>query len=256
MNHVSWIMTHDAWPWNSSLLGNLLQKKPWCNQSKGKTHCCTYNSWYNKITNWLLVIRTVTVMLVTSLCWWLYDGDWFEMLVAESLCWWLFPLCWWFSQSESVTNISNLSPTYWVSNIRHQHRCNQSKPYGPLSKLPIFKSPDFSRSTAFGQWSPGYGSLKANTANFSIKYTKLFSRFYLFLFTCDLGVNFNFANLPHHRACRICKYLLFTFSKHKTPGMVLFDLLTPKDEVIIRSPWVRPWDRNNSGKFGPIGYRD
>ena len=28
----------------------------------------------------------VTVMLVTSLCWWLNDGDWFQMLVADSLC--------------------------------------------------------------------------------------------------------------------------------------------------------------------------
>ena len=25
---------------------------------------------------------------------------------------------------ESVTNITNLSPTHLVSNIRHQHRCN------------------------------------------------------------------------------------------------------------------------------------
>ena len=59
-------------------------------------------------------------------CWWLYDGDWFEMLVAESLCWRLFSLCWWFSQCiKSVTNISNLSPTHLVSNIRHQHRCNR-----------------------------------------------------------------------------------------------------------------------------------
>ena len=69
--------------------------------------------------------QLVTVMLVTSLCWWLYDGDWFEMLVAESLCWWLFSLYWWFSLCiKSVTNISNLSPTHLVSNIRHQHRCN------------------------------------------------------------------------------------------------------------------------------------
>ena len=73
----------------------------------------------------------VTVMLVTSLCWWLYDGDWFEMLVAESLCWRLFSLCWdlinvkiGHQHPESVTNISNLSPTHLVSNIRHQHRCN------------------------------------------------------------------------------------------------------------------------------------
>ena len=35
----------------------------------------------------------VTGMLVTSLCWWLYDGDWFEILVTESLCWWFFSLC-------------------------------------------------------------------------------------------------------------------------------------------------------------------
>ena len=61
----------------------------------------------------------VKVMLVTSLCWWLYDGDWFEMLVAESLCWRLFSLCWWFSQCiKSVINIFNRSPT---SQTCHQH---------------------------------------------------------------------------------------------------------------------------------------
>ena len=55
---------------------------------------------------------TVTVMLVTSLCWWLYDGDWFHMLVTESLCWRLFSLCWWFSHCiKSVANILNRSPT-------------------------------------------------------------------------------------------------------------------------------------------------
>ena len=71
-------------------------------------------------------IGTVTVMLVTSLCWWLCDGDWFQMLVAESLCWRLFSLCWWFSQCiNSVTNISNLSSTYLVYNIRRRHRCNR-----------------------------------------------------------------------------------------------------------------------------------
>ena len=60
----------------------------------------------------------VTVVLVTSLCWWLYNGDWFQMLIAESLCW-RFSQC-----IKSVTNISNLSPTHFVSNIRHQHRCS------------------------------------------------------------------------------------------------------------------------------------
>ena len=34
-------------------------------------------------------VGEVTV-LVTSLCWWLYDGDWLEMLLAESLCWRFF----------------------------------------------------------------------------------------------------------------------------------------------------------------------
>ena len=57
-------------------------------------------------------------MLVTSLCCWLYDGDWFVMFVTESLCWLLFSLCWWFSQCiKSVTNISNLSTTHLVSII-------------------------------------------------------------------------------------------------------------------------------------------
>ena len=32
--------------------------------------------------------KTVTVLLVTLLCWWLYDGDWFEMLMAFLLYWW------------------------------------------------------------------------------------------------------------------------------------------------------------------------
>ena len=45
-------------------------------------------------------------------CWWLYDGYWFQMLVAESLCWW-------FSQCiKSVTNILNRSTT---SQTCHQH---------------------------------------------------------------------------------------------------------------------------------------
>ena len=66
-------------------------------------------------------------MLVTSLCWWLYDSDRFEILVAELLCWRLFSLCWWFFQCiKSVTNIFNWSPTHLVSKIRHQHQCDHS----------------------------------------------------------------------------------------------------------------------------------
>ena len=54
----------------------------------------------------------VTVMFMTSLCWWLYDGDWFQMLVAKSLCWRLFSLCLRFFQCiKSITNILNRSST-------------------------------------------------------------------------------------------------------------------------------------------------
>ena len=52
-------------------------------------------------------------------CWWLYDGDWFEILLTKSLCWWIFSLCWWFSQCiKLVINILNRSPT---SQTCHQH---------------------------------------------------------------------------------------------------------------------------------------
>ena len=39
--------------------------------------------------------RRVTVMLVTSWCWWLNDGDHFKMLVTKKVCWWHFSACWW-----------------------------------------------------------------------------------------------------------------------------------------------------------------
>ena len=58
-------------------------------------------------------------MWVTSLCWWLYNNDWFQMLVTESLCWLLFTLYWWFSECiKSLTNILNRSP---MSQRCHQH---------------------------------------------------------------------------------------------------------------------------------------
>ena len=88
-----------------------LLKSQICYQHKKLSPTCLYG----------LVEFWMTVMLVTSLCWWLYDGDWFEMLVAGSLCWRLFSLCWWFSPcNKSVTNISNLSPTQLVSNTRRR----------------------------------------------------------------------------------------------------------------------------------------
>ena len=69
-------------------------------------------------------------MLVT-LWWWLIsnvDGNiimlttFFVMLVVFSM-YWIGP-----QHPESVTNISNLSPTHLVSNIRHQYRCNRLQP--------------------------------------------------------------------------------------------------------------------------------
>ena len=61
--------------------------------------------------------------------WWHYYVVDF-MMVTDFRCWLpnhyvgdFFSLCWWFSQGiKSVTNISNLSLTHLVSNIRHQHR--------------------------------------------------------------------------------------------------------------------------------------
>jgi len=52
---------------------------------------------------------SVTVMLMTSLCWWLYDGDWFQILVAE---------CWrFFRYVGDFLNVLNRSPN--LSHICH-----------------------------------------------------------------------------------------------------------------------------------------
>ena len=69
-------------------------------------------------------------MMVTNLrCWWQnhYAGVFFGMLV-------IFPMYQIRHQHPDwVTNISNLSPTHLVTDIRHQYRCNQ---YG----LPVWSS--------------------------------------------------------------------------------------------------------------------
>ena len=61
------------------------------------------------------VMIKVRILYGWKWCWWLYDGDRFEMLVAESLCWWFF------QDIKSVTNILNQSAT---SQTCHQHQCN------------------------------------------------------------------------------------------------------------------------------------
>ena len=47
-------------------------------------------------------------------CWWLYDGDSFKILAVESHIY----------EFVSVTNISKLSPTLTVIDIRHEHLCS------------------------------------------------------------------------------------------------------------------------------------
>ena len=50
----------------------------------------------------------------------------FMMVKVWRCCWQNHNLCWWlFHCKKSVTNISNLSPTQTVSNIRHQWCMNQ-----------------------------------------------------------------------------------------------------------------------------------
>ena len=71
-------------------------------------------------------------------CWWLIVGNDLWMSVTEFRCWWQLlnvsarhvdigdqngHNCQW----QSVTNILSLSPTDFVSNIRHQRRCNRHK---------------------------------------------------------------------------------------------------------------------------------
>ena len=68
-------------------------------------------------------------MMVTDFrCWWQnhyyvvdffrYVGDFLNVLYRSPIS------CIGHQHPESVTNISNLSPTHLVSNIRYQHRCN------------------------------------------------------------------------------------------------------------------------------------
>ena len=48
---------------------------------KGKINFC-----YQKCTGLGLMLTRVTVMLVTTLCWWFYDGEPFKMLMTKSFC--------------------------------------------------------------------------------------------------------------------------------------------------------------------------
>ena len=57
------------------------------------------------------------VMLMSTLCKWLYDDDCFKMLVAESWCWHLFSLCRWvfqYNQHPSPTSMKPSSSLYFL----------------------------------------------------------------------------------------------------------------------------------------------
>jgi len=65
--------------------------------------------------------------------------------VAEPLCWWLFQC------NKSFTNISKLSPTYAVSNIRHQHRWKRAFHYRKVYKILFtFYTENFHNRIVFG----------------------------------------------------------------------------------------------------------
>jgi len=68
--------------------------------------------------------ESTQVWLRWQWCWWQrYICD--VMMVTDLRCWWHNHLSWWFFQCiKSVTNILNLSPTHFVSNICHYHRCH------------------------------------------------------------------------------------------------------------------------------------
>ena len=63
-----------------------------------------------------------TVTLVTFWCCWLTVGDNLRMLATEFISRWHFWML--VPDAYTVTNIFKLSPTHFVSNIRHQHRCS------------------------------------------------------------------------------------------------------------------------------------
>ena len=69
------------------------------------------------------------VMLVTLWWWLIWDvGGRIIMLATFFVVFNRSLTCWIGHQHpESITNISNLSPTHLVSNIRHKHRCYRSK---------------------------------------------------------------------------------------------------------------------------------
>ena len=64
--------------------------------------------------------KSATVMLVRTLCWWLYDGSRPKMLVTESVCWQFFthigdffninhrPSSWWHQHKPSPISFTNI----------------------------------------------------------------------------------------------------------------------------------------------------
>ena len=85
--------------------------------------------------------KTALLMLVTTLCQWLYDkdvGDRFNMLATIFVMWVIFNVSNWSPNLKSVAKILQFSPTHFVSNIHNQHRWS---PKNENSKISLFQSP-------------------------------------------------------------------------------------------------------------------
>ena len=136
---ISWCSTHTVYPtliwWTERLEGSLMKKKEWCKTSfdipififiradhfvnvkdhppgLNRTIRCPFNDsrkviWYGFLERFLKFISW-TMSIKPQLMLWICERT--TVVVCT------------FSV-KTVTNISKLSPTHFVSNIRHQHRC-------------------------------------------------------------------------------------------------------------------------------------
>ena len=60
----------------------------WWRNSMTTTVYCDMPSWNSFYWFEIKKFLLSTVMLLTTLCWWIYDGDSFKLFVAVLLCWW------------------------------------------------------------------------------------------------------------------------------------------------------------------------
>ena len=76
------------------------------------------------VTNIYVADFSTTVILVTTACWRFYDCDRFDFWDRITmLATFYLSVC--HQHLKSVINISKFSPTHFVTNIRHKHRCSR-----------------------------------------------------------------------------------------------------------------------------------